>query len=94
MNPLVELARNTVPTLAAIGYALVLLAVSFQLAGRGWEMLLWLDNAWEQRHRQDTPYGPAWEYVPPLAVWNRLTAVTLLLAAEAFLWGGIIWVLT
>lgn len=92
-NPFVDLAAHPVATLAALGYAMLLSAVSIALAGEGWQMVLWLGNAWDYRTVDRGDY-PTWRLAPPRSVYLRLAIVALLVAVEAWLIGGVVYVLT
>lgn len=94
MNPFIELYNDPVFVLGSLAYALLLLGVSIQLAARAWRTLVWLGNAWEFR-TNSAQYGSEWTwYLPPPKVYNRVTAVILLAAIEAFLISGVIYVIT
>lgn len=92
-NPFVELARDPVATLATLAYALLLLGATVALAGVMWSTILHLSNAWEHR-RAKGKFGPQWELVPPVAVFGRVALLLFLGAVEAFLLGGVVWLLT
>lgn len=93
MNPFIAVYNDPVFVLGSLAYALLLLGVSIQLAARGWNTFIWLWNAWDFRN-VDAKYGDQWTwYLPPPAVYNRVCAVILLAALEAFLLGAFVYVI-
>lgn len=92
-NPFVELWADPVTTLAALAYVFALSSATVALAGVAWSTALHLSNAWEYR-KNPGKFGPQWVYVPPLAVFGRVALLLFLLAVEAALVGGIVYVVT
>lgn len=84
MNPFIALYEDPVAVLGTLAYALLLLAATVALAGVMWSTMLHLSNAWEYRGVKGK-FGPQWAYVPPMAVFGRVSALLLLGAVEAFL---------
>lgn len=89
-NPLVRLYADPVPTLTALAYALVLLAVSVALAGLAYRGGLRLYLMVEHRHTAQK-FGPQWRYVPPLAAFGYVAGLCLLVAVEALLWAALVY---
>lgn len=93
-NPFIELARDPVGTLAAGGYALVLLTIAFgavRTVLREWPTL-WVKYT-RNRHTDDWwAFGDRREgYIPPLGWSIRFAASLLVLAVAAFAASALMW---
>jgi hypothetical protein len=85
MNPFVELARNPVGTLSAVGYALALLTLLFLTLAATWSNVVWLRVRWDRQRPNQ------WEYVPPTKWVLRAAAVPGVLAVDAWALAALLW---
>ena len=93
-NPFIELARDPVGTLAALGYALILAAIAF---GAVRTVLRELPRLYVQydrnKHTNDWwAFGERRDgYIPPLGWSMRFAASLVILAVAAFAASALVW---
>lgn len=108
LNPFIALFRDPVTVLAALGYAVLLVAFTFAtltviavFLDRGWRHAVWLSEAWDFRHTS-AQYGDEWEWYLPTTevsshVWRLggyLTAIAFVVALDVWAIGAVVYVLS
>lgn len=87
-NPFIELFRDPVATLAALGYALILITLLVWTLAICWRNAVTVKVRWERQRPGQ------WEYVPPLGFVVRVSAIPAILAVDALALAALIWLLT
>lgn len=88
MNPLIELYRDPVGTLAALGYVLLLVTLLVVTFAACWRNAITIRLHWERQR-------PAqWEYRPPITWLLRVAAVPFILAVDAWAVAALVWMLS
>lgn len=87
MNPFIELYQHPVEVLAALGYALLLVALLVATVAACCRNAVWLSVRWDRQRPQQ------WEYVPPIWWLVRLAAIPFILAIDAWALAALIWLL-
>ena len=85
MNPFIELYRNPVGALAALGYTLALLTLVFLTLTACWR------NIHTVKAQYDHQYPNQWQYFPPAGWLLRLAAIPAVLAVDAWALSALIW---
>ena len=90
LNPFVELARDPVTFLAALGYALGLLTLLIITVGYCLRTVPVLIARWQKNRHKDRWWGG---YVPPADWALRLASVAFVLMLDAWAIGALVWLL-
>lgn len=85
MNPFIELARDPVATLSALGYGLGLITLLIVTIGATWSNAIVVKTRWDRQRPQQ------WQYVPPTNWLLRLAAIPFVLAVDAWALSALIW---
>lgn len=89
-NPVIELFRNPVATLAALGYAALLSTLLWLTTVGLWRNAVAVKVQWDTRRE-----GPNnWQYLPPGGFIARVAAFPAAVWIDAWLLGALIWLLT
>jgi hypothetical protein len=86
MNPFIELARDPVGVLSAIGYALALLTLLVLTVGACWT------NAAKVRAQYQANRS-RWGYLPPASWLLRVAAIPGILAVDAWALSALAWLI-
>ena len=87
INPFIELFRDPVTTLAALGYALLLASLIIWTLGLAWTNAVTIHHRWHDERPRE------WEYVPPLSFIARVAAIPLILWIDAWALAALIWLI-
>ena len=85
MNPFIELYRDPVGALIALGYMLALLTLLVLTLAACWR------NAVQIKVRWDRQRPNQWEYLPPADWLLRVAAIPAVLAVDAWALSALIW---
>lgn len=89
-NPFIELFRNPVATLVALGYAALLATLLWLTTVGLWRNAAAVHSQYRTRHQ-----GPSqWEYIPPLGFVARVAAFPLGVWIDAWMLAALIWLVT
>ena len=83
-NPFIDLFRDPVGTLVALGYVLLLVTLLVWTLAACWRNAVTLKVRWDRRHGQ-------WQYVPPLGFILRVSAIPAILWIDAWALAALIW---
>jgi len=86
MNPFVELARDPVGVLSAVGYALALLTLLILTLGACWTNAVTARAQYQANHVR-------WGYLPPGKWILRVAAIPGILAIDAWTLSALVWLL-
>ena len=86
MNPFIELFRDPVGTLLALGYALLLSTLLFWTLAICWRNAVTIKVRWERQRPTQ------WEYVPPIDFILRVSLIPTILWIDAWALAALIWV--
>lgn len=84
-NPFIELFRDPVGTLVALGYALLLVTLLVWTLAICWRNVVTIGVRWERQRPGQ------WEFVPPMAFILRVSAVPMILWIDAWALAALIW---
>ncbi|PSP80179.1 hypothetical protein BRC81_03025 [Halobacteriales archaeon QS_1_68_20] len=86
-NPFVELWRDPVATLAALGYVLLLVTLLVVTLAACWRNAVTVYVRWDRQRPQQ------WEYLPPAGWLLRVAAIPFVLAIDAWALAALVWLL-
>jgi len=88
VNPFIELARDPVATLSALGYALALVTLLVATLGLAWSNAVWVKTRWDRQRPNQ------WQYLPPTWWLLRTAAIPFIVAIDAWAVAALFWLLT